>query len=87
MTADSADRAPPLRSGLPPLVPLLAVLFTVDGAAATWHSLSHVSLQAIACVLFLALVGTTLGYWIWGRLLRDYSAAQVVPFATTSWRA
>jgi O-acetylserine/cysteine efflux transporter len=32
-------------------------------------------------VLALAFVGTTLGYWIWGRLLRDYSAAQVVPFA------
>ncbi|WP_398473243.1 EamA family transporter [Tardiphaga sp.] len=63
------------------LAPLLVVLFTVDGAVATWHSLTHVSLKAIACVLFLALVGTSLGYWIWGRLLRDYSAAQVVPFA------
>ncbi|KZD20743.1 EamA family transporter [Tardiphaga robiniae] len=63
------------------LLPLLVVLFSVDGASATWQSLSHVSLKAIACVLFLALVGTTLGYWIWGRLLRDYSAAQVVPFA------
>jgi O-acetylserine/cysteine efflux transporter len=63
------------------LLPLLVVVFSVDGADATWHSLTHVSLQALGCVLFLALVGTTLGYWIWGRLLRDYSAAQVVPFA------
>ncbi len=63
------------------MFPLLVVLFTVDGAVATWHSLTHVSLKAIACVLFLALAGTSLGYWIWGRLLRDYSAAQVVPFA------
>ena len=29
----------------------------------------------------LAVLGTTLGYWIWGRLLREYTAAQVVPFA------
>ncbi|WP_441276774.1 EamA family transporter [Tardiphaga sp. 172_B4_N1_3] len=63
------------------LLPLLVVLFGVDGASTTWQSLTHVSLKAFACVLFLAVVGTTLGYWIWGRLLRDYSAAQVVPFA------
>lgn len=63
------------------LLPLLAVVVGVDGADATWQSLHHVSLQAIAAVLFLALAGTTLGYWIWGRLLRDYSPAQVVPFA------
>lgn len=63
------------------LAPLLVVLFAVDGAATTWHSLTHVSLKALACLLFLAVVGTSLGYWIWGRLLRDYSAAQVVPFA------
>ena len=69
------------RISLVALAPLLVVLFAVDGAAATWHSLTHVSAKAIACVLFLALVGSTLGYWIWGRLLRDYSAAQVVPFA------
>ncbi|MET0971639.1 MAG: EamA family transporter [Tardiphaga sp.] len=63
------------------LVPLVVVVLSVDGAGTTWHSLTHVSLMAITCVLFLAIVGSTLGYWIWGRLLRDYSAAQVVPFA------
>ncbi|WP_371426101.1 EamA family transporter [Tardiphaga sp.] len=63
------------------LLPLLVVLFSVDGASATWHALTHASLKAFTCVLFLAVIGTTLGYWIWGRLLRDYSAAQVVPFA------
>ncbi len=24
---------------------------------------------------------TSIAYWLWGRLLRDYAAAQVVPFA------
>ncbi|CAN5139358.1 EamA family transporter [soil metagenome] len=63
------------------MAPLLVVLFVVDGAALTWQSLTHVSLAAALCVLAMAVAGTTLGYWIWGRLLRDYTAAQVVPFA------
>lgn len=63
------------------LVPLLIVLLFVDGPAVAWQALTHVSLLAVVCVLALALFGTTLGYWIWGRLLRRYSAAQVVPFA------
>lgn len=67
--------------GLLAMVPLLPVLLFVDGPAVTWQALTHVSLVAALCVLALALLGTTLGYWIWGRLLRRYSAAQVVPFA------
>jgi len=26
-------------------------------------------------------ISTSIAYWLWGRLLRDYTAAQVVPFA------
>lgn len=63
------------------MIPLLPILWFVDGLGVTWHSLTHLSAGAVASVLALAFVGTTLGYWIWGRLLRDYSAAQVVPFA------
>ena len=32
-------------------------------------------------MLFLGGVTTSIAYWLWGRLLRDYPAAQVVPFA------
>lgn len=67
--------------GLLAMLPLLVILLTVEGPAVTWHALTHMSLLAASCVLALALLGTTLGYWIWGRLLRRYSAAQVVPFA------
>lgn len=63
------------------MIPLLPILWFVDGPGVTWHSLTHLSAGAVAAVLALAVLGTTLGYWIWGRLLRDYSAAQVVPFA------
>lgn len=67
--------------GLLAMLPLLVILLTVEGPAVTWHALTHMSLLAASCVLALALLGTTLGYWIWGRLLGRYSAAQVVPFA------
>ena len=32
-------------------------------------------------MLGIGLVSTCTAYWLWGRLLRDYTAAQVVPFA------
>jgi O-acetylserine/cysteine efflux transporter len=33
------------------------------------------------CMIGLGGVSTSIAYWLWGRLLRDYPAAQVVPFA------
>ncbi len=67
--------------GLVAMAPLLATVVLVDGAAATWQSLTHMSLFVFGCVVFLGVVGTSLGYWVWGRLLHQYTAAQVVPFA------
>jgi O-acetylserine/cysteine efflux transporter len=32
-------------------------------------------------MLFIGAISTCVAYWLWGRLLRDYTAAQVVPFA------
>jgi O-acetylserine/cysteine efflux transporter len=32
-------------------------------------------------MLFIGAISTCVAYWMWGRLLRDYTAAQVVPFA------
>ena len=65
---------------VPPL-PLLALAFAVDGPQATWQSLSQMSLTGWASMLFVGAVSTSIAYWLWGRLLRDYTAAQVVPFA------
>jgi O-acetylserine/cysteine efflux transporter len=39
------------------------------------------SLTGLICMLALGGVSTSTAYWLWGRLLRDYPAAQVVPFA------
>jgi O-acetylserine/cysteine efflux transporter len=62
-------------------LPLLALTLVNDGAQPTWHALSHMSLSVFGCVLWIGLVSTCIAYWLWNRLLRDYPAAQVVPFA------
>ena len=65
---------------VPPL-PLFALALATDGAQASLNSLIHMSLTGLACMLALGAISTSIAYWLWGRLLRDYTAAQVVPFA------
>jgi O-acetylserine/cysteine efflux transporter len=65
---------------VPPL-PLLARAFAADGPRATWLSLSHMSATGWISMLFVGAISTCIAYWLWGRLLRDHTAAQVVPFA------
>jgi O-acetylserine/cysteine efflux transporter len=65
---------------VPPL-PLLALTMLTDGPRATSNSLIHISLTGLACMLALGGISTSIAYWLWGRLLRNYTAAQVVPFA------
>jgi O-acetylserine/cysteine efflux transporter len=65
---------------VPPL-PLLALAFAVDGPRATWLSLAHMSATGWISMLFIGVISTCIAYWLWGRLLRDHTAAQVVPFA------
>jgi O-acetylserine/cysteine efflux transporter len=62
-------------------LPLLALALVVDRPQPTWQALTHLSLQGLGCVVALGAISTSIGYWLWGRLLRDYTAAQVVPFA------
>jgi O-acetylserine/cysteine efflux transporter len=62
-------------------VPLSALTVVIDGPQATWHALSHMSLTGLACMIWIGCISTCIAYWWWGRLLRDYPAAQVVPFA------
>jgi O-acetylserine/cysteine efflux transporter len=62
-------------------VPLAVLTLVSDGVVPTWHALSHMSRTGLFCMLGLGAVSTSIAYWLWGRLLRDYPAAQVVPFA------
>src|SRR6267154_1603818 len=62
-------------------VPLSVLTLVSNGPQPTWQALSHMSATGFACVLGLGGISTSIAYWLWGRLLRDYTAAQVVPFA------
>jgi O-acetylserine/cysteine efflux transporter len=62
-------------------LPLATLALITNGFAPTWHELIHASPTGIICILFLGSISTSIAYWLWGRLLRDYPAAQVVPFA------
>jgi O-acetylserine/cysteine efflux transporter len=62
-------------------VPLFALTLASNGPQPTWHALAHASLTGLICMLGLGGISTSIAYWLWGRLLRDYPAAQVVPFA------
>jgi len=63
------------------LPPLAVAAVAVDGGPAIWREVSSLSPGVMAAMLSLSIGSTTIGYWIWGRLLHRYSAAQVVPFA------
>ena len=62
-------------------VPLAVLTLVSNGPQPTWHALTHMSPTGIGCMVLLGGVSTSFAYWLWGRLLRDYPAAQVVPFA------
>ena len=62
-------------------VPLFALALVTGGVAPTFNSLTQMSLTGLLCMLALGGISTSIAYWLWGRLLRDYRAAQVVPFA------
>ena len=62
-------------------IPLLALTLALDGLRPTEYALVHMSPTGLVCMLALGGISTSIAYWLWGRLLRDYTAAQVVPFA------
>ena len=62
-------------------IPLALLTLISNGPQPTWQALTHMSLTGFICVLCLGGISTSIAYWLWGRLLRDYPAAQVVPFA------
>ncbi len=65
---------------IPPL-PLFALALITEGPRATWHDLTHMTVTGIVSMLAIGIFTTSFAYWLWGRLLRAYTAAQVTPFA------
>ena len=62
-------------------IPLFALTLVTNGPQPTWLALTQMSPTGFACMLALGGISTSIAYWLWGRLLRDYPPAQVVPFA------
>ena len=62
-------------------VPLSVLTLVTNGPQPTWHGLSHMSLTGLTSMLYIGGISTSIAYWLWGRLLREYPVAQVVPFA------
>lgn len=62
-------------------IPLLMLTLADEGVQPTWHAIAHMSGLVLLCMLGIGGISTCTAYWLWSRLLRDYPAAQVVPFA------
>ena len=68
-------------ASLVPPLPALAVSALIDDQASLVTAVANASWMSIWSALYLGLVATVFAYAIWGKLLRDYSTALVVPFA------
>ena len=62
-------------------IPMAVLTLSAEGSQASWHALSHMTPTGIASILAIGAISTCIAYWLWGRLLRDHTAAQVAPFA------
>jgi O-acetylserine/cysteine efflux transporter len=65
---------------VPPL-PLLAVSLVFEGPREVGDALAGIDLGGIGAVLYIAFLATTVGWALWGMLLREYAAGTVAPFS------
>ena len=62
-------------------LPLFVLSAATDGPKEAWLALLNMSPVGVASIVAIGALSTSIAYWVWGGLLRDYTAAQVVPFA------
>ena len=60
--------------------PLVVLSLLVDGPAADLAALRAIDLEAVAALLYVALLSTLAGFAVWGRLIERYGASTVAPF-------
>jgi len=65
---------------VPPL-PFLLLSWSFEGQQAIVHSLSSLSWKGVGALIYLALMATTLGYVLWGRLLTRHPVSKVAPLS------
>lgn len=62
-------------------LPMLAISLVLEGPGRIAGAVGHLTWQGVAAVLYIALLSTLFGFWAWGRLLSQYSAATAAPFS------
>lgn len=66
---------------LVPPIPLFALSLVMEGPGRIAHAVTHIDGGGVFAVLYLSILSTTVGYGVWGKLIRQYPAAQVTPYA------
>ena len=66
---------------LVPPIPLLILSALMEGPERMHYALTHITGSGIFAVLYLSVLSTTVGYGIWGKLVSEYPAAKIAPFA------
>ena len=66
---------------LVPPIPFFIMSWVFEGPQAIRHSLENVSMVGIGALFYLALMATTLGYVLWGRLLGRHPVSKVAPLS------
>ncbi|CAI1581097.1 Probable amino-acid metabolite efflux pump [Serratia ficaria] len=64
-----------------PVVPFLACSWLFDGRQVVLASLSHLQLNTLLVIAYLAFAATLFGYSVWGSLLGRYETWRVAPLA------
>ncbi len=64
-----------------PPIPLFALSLAFEGPGEVGAALAGIDLGGIGVIAYLAFAATTLGWGLWGYLLREYSAGTVAPFS------
>lgn len=64
-----------------PPVPLFMLSLLLDGPEAIGQALLALNWSGVWAVLYISVLSTTLGFGIWGWLMKQYPAATVAPFS------
>lgn len=64
-----------------PPIPFFLMSWVFEGPDAIRHSLQNISMVGIGALFYLALMATTLGYVLWGRLLSRHPVSKVAPLS------
>lgn len=62
-------------------LPMLCISMIGDGPSAVLQSLAQVDATAVFSVLYLVVLSTLFGYYVWNKMIALYSAGKVAPFS------